>query len=104
MAQCARIGVGSQPQDLLSRCPVPDRQLAGVVIRWYAHAVSHKGLGLPRGRATGSVNPLPLEAAWYRQFSGAGRLARGGKNSPLEIFQCALILMGDWCGPASDTA
>jgi hypothetical protein len=58
------------------------------VIGWYAHAVSHKGVGLLRGRATGSVNPLPLEAAWYRQFSGASRLARGGKNSLLEIFQC----------------
>jgi hypothetical protein len=50
--------------------------------------VSQKGVGLLRGRATGSVNPLPLEAAWYRQFSGASELARGGKKSHLEISPC----------------
>ena len=37
--------------------------------------------GWTRKGASGSVNPLPLEAAWYRQFSGARKVARGGKKS-----------------------
>ena len=68
------------------------------VIRWYAHAVSQLRVGPRTGRATGSVNPKTLDAVWYRQFSGASRLARGGKISLLES-PIALILMGDWCGP-----
>jgi hypothetical protein len=68
------------------------------VIRWYAYAVSQLRVGPRTGRATGSVNPETLDAVWYRQFSGANRLARAGKISLLES-PIALILMGDWCGP-----
>jgi len=65
-----------------------NRQLGGDLIRWYAHAVSQLRVGPRTGRATRSVNPQTLDAAWYRQFSGASKLARGGKNSLLEIFHC----------------
>ena len=49
-------------------------------------------IAMRTGKATGFVNPKTLDAVWYRQFSGASRLARGGKNSVLE-FPIALILM-----------
>jgi hypothetical protein len=68
----------------LSR-PCKYRQLGDDLIRWYAHAVSHLRVGPRTGRASGFVNPITLDTAWYRQFSGARELARGGKNSLLEI-------------------
>jgi hypothetical protein len=38
-------------------------------------------LSVPRERrASGLVNPITLDTAWYRQFSGVSNLARG-KNS-----------------------
>ena len=99
MRQRAFLGVGSEPRDLIGRCLIPDRDNSMVaVIRWYAYAVSQLRVGPRTGRATGSVNPKTLDAVWYRQFSGASRLARGGKISLLES-PIALILMGDWCGP-----
>ena len=71
-----------------------NRQLGDDLIRWYAHAVSQLRVGPPTGRATRSVNPQTLDAAWYRQFSGASRLARGGRGFPYLDHSTALILMG----------
>ena len=82
-----------------------------VVIGWYAHAVSQKGGWTPQRESHricesatvgGSVAPTCLPSTG-RQFCGASELARGGKMTLLGISH-ALILMGDWCGPASDTA
>ena len=94
------IGVGFEPDSLISGCPIPYRQLAGGVIAWYAHAVSHNGVGPQKGEPQGSVNPKTLDAAWYRQFSGATEIARGRREFPQKDFFTALNLMGDWCGPA----
>jgi hypothetical protein len=44
----------------------------------------------PRKGEPQTCDPINLDAAWYRQFSGARYLARGGKNSTSPI---ALILM-----------
>jgi hypothetical protein len=41
-------GLAHNHRFLISRCPVPHIQLAGVVIGWGAHAVSHKGVGPER--------------------------------------------------------
>jgi hypothetical protein len=55
------------------------------LIRWYAHAVSHIGLD-PERVSQRICDPLTLDTAWYRQFSGASELARGGKKFSIERF------------------
>ena len=47
------------------------------------------------------VNPITLDTAWYRQFSGTSKLLGAGDD--YQDHSTALILMGDWCGPKSDT-
>ncbi len=57
---------------------------------------------MPERASQRICDPITLDTAWYRQFSGAELLPGAGRNSLLE-FSHALILMGDWCGPKSDT-
>jgi hypothetical protein len=56
--------------------------------------------GWPLNRESHRIcDPITLDAVWYRQFSGASRLARGREEFSLRILPLPLILMGDWCGP-----
>ena len=50
------------------------------------------------------MNPITLDTAWYRQFSGATIIARGGEEIFFENSPHALILMGDWCGVRREVA
>ena len=44
------MGLAHNHRFLISRCPVPQIQLARVVIGWDAHVVSHQGVGLFESR------------------------------------------------------
>ena len=81
-----------------------NRQLGDDLIRGYAHAVSQLRVGPRTGRARGFVNPITLDTAWYRQFSGQVNLPGAGENLLFWDHSLALNLMGDWCGVRREVA
>ena len=68
----------------------------------YAHAVSHYGVGRPKGRASGSVI-LNLGHGVVPTVFWGNEDCQGREKLLFGELPKALNLMGDWCGLMSDT-